>query len=107
MVKTISSNRLYISESKTPHAGRGVFANTNIKKGEIIEVCPIIEIHKHDLVNLENSILITYVYFFGRKKDKVLFALGFGSLYNHQFIPNAVYKIKPKEKTIEFIAIKN
>ena len=34
-------------------------------------------------------------------------ALGFGSIYNHSYEPNATYKIKPKEKIIEFVAIKN
>lgn len=107
MKKVLSSNKIYISQSRIPEADRGVFANIGIKLGEVIERCPIIELPEHDLASLGESILVTYFYFFGEKKERALVALGFGSIYNHTYEPNAVYKIKPKEKIIEFIAIKN
>jgi len=106
MKKILSTNRLYISQSKILKANRGVFANTKIKIGETIERCPIIEIPKHELESMGESILINYFYFFGKKKERLLIALGFGSIYNHNYIPNATYKIKPKQKLIEFISIK-
>lgn len=107
MKKIVSVNNIYISQSKIPKAERGVFANVDIKKGETIETCPIIELQEHELSGLGESILLHYVYFFGEKKERLLLALGFGSIYNHQYLPNAVYKIKSKEKIIEFIAIKD
>lgn len=94
-----SSDKVYVTESKIPGAGRGVFARENIKKGEIIETCPMIEIFRDDLV--------TYLFFFGKNKKRSALALGFGSLYNHSDKPNTAYKIKPKEKTIEFSAMKD
>jgi uncharacterized protein len=103
----LSSNNIYIAQSKIPQGGRGVFARTKITEGETIERCPIIEIPKGDRASLRESILVTYFYFFGKSKERVLLALGFGSIYNHSYTPNAAYKIKPKEKTIEFICIKN
>lgn len=105
-MKILSSNKIYISQSKIPNSNRGVFANVDIKIGETIENCPIIEIPKHDLASLGESFLINYFYFFGKKKEKLLVALGFGSIYNHNYMPNAIYKIKPKEKIIEFISTK-
>jgi LPXTG-site transpeptidase (sortase) family protein len=33
--------------------------------------------------------------------------LGFGSIYNHTYEPNAKYRIRQKENTIEFIALKD
>ena len=107
MKKILSSNKIYVSRSEIPEANRGVFAKVVIQKGETIETCPFIEIHEDDLTNIGESILATYIYFFGKKKDRLLVALGFGSLYNHNYVPNAVYKINPKEKIIEFISIKN
>ncbi len=107
MKKILFSNKIYTAQSKIPKAGRGVFADADIKIGEVIERCPIIEIPQDDLASLGESILVTYFYFFGKKKERLLVALGFGSLYNHQYVPNATYKIKPKKKIIEFISLKN
>ena len=33
-------------------------------------------------------------------------ALGFGSIYNHSYEPNATYKKKSESKVIDFVAIK-
>lgn len=42
------SNKIYISKSFIPKAGRGIFAAMNIKKGEIIEICPVFVLPKQD-----------------------------------------------------------
>ena len=104
-MKRLASNKVYISKSKIPNADRGVFASNDIKKGEIIERCPIIEVSKNDTSNLKESILVTYFFYFGKNKEQVAIALGFGSIYNHSYKPNATYKIKQKEKVIDFIAL--
>lgn len=89
------------------NAGRGVFARVAIKKGETIERCPVIEVSQHDFAELGESILVTYFYFFGKKKERCLMVLGFGSIYNHDDFPNATYTIKTTEKTIEFTSSRN
>ena len=106
-MKRLASNKVYISKSIIPNADRGVFASNDIKKGEIIERCPIIEVSKNDTSNLKESILVTYFFYFGKNKEQVAIALGFGSIYNHSYKPNATYKIKRKEKIIDFIATDN
>ncbi len=90
-----------------PDAGRGVFARVAIKKGELIEKCPVLEIPEHDMAGLSESILVTYFYFFGKNKERMVIALGFGSLYNHIYTPNAMYKGNEKEQTIDFIALRD
>jgi SET domain-containing protein len=105
MKKILTSKKVYISKSGIPNAGRGVFAKCDIKKNEIIEKCPFIDIPEHDMANLGESILVTYFYYFGKNKQKLIIALGFGSIYNHTYKPNAIYKIKYKEGTIDFIAL--
>lgn len=107
MKKVTSSDKIHISQSKIPGAYRGVFANLNIKRGEIIEICPIIEIPNQEISNIEKSILVNYVYFFGKNKDRMLLALGFGSIYNHSYTPNAEYKIKPSKRIVQFVATQN
>jgi len=105
MKKLLASDKVYVSKSEILNAGRGVYAKRDIKKGEIIERCPIIEVSKHDTSNLKESVLVTYFFYFGKNKERIAMALGFGSIYNHTDKPNAIYKIKPKEKIIDFIAL--
>lgn len=107
MQKLYSSDKVYIRKSKIIKAGRGVFAKCDIKKNEIIERCPIIEVSRHDTSNLKESILVTYFFYYGKSKEKLLIALGFGSIYNHSYKPNAKYKINQKEKLIDFIALED
>lgn len=107
MNKLLASDKIYISKSKIPSAGRGVFAKVNIKKGEIIETCPVIEVPKKDTSLLVESALTSYFYFLGKKKEKTFLVLGFGSIYNHSESPNAIYKESLKGKTVNFIASRN
>jgi len=104
MKKLYPASKIYVAQSKIKNGGRGVFASQNIKKGEIIEVCSLIIVPKNDLSNLRESILVTYFFYFGKKKERLAVVLGFGSLYNHSYTPNAIYKIKHTENTMNFIA---
>jgi len=105
MKKLLTSDKIYIGQSKILNAGRGVYARRDIKKGEIIEKCPVIEVPKYDMSNLRESILVTYFFYFGKNKERLVIALGFGSIYNHANKPNARYKIRHTEKTLDFIAL--
>lgn len=105
MKKIISNSSVYIKESKVAGAGRGVFASRDIKRGETIETCPVIEIPPYDMANVNESILVTYFFFCGKKKERTFISLGFGSLYNHSYKPNAMYTIRYKEKTMRVVAL--
>jgi uncharacterized protein len=107
MKKLSPSDMIYLKDSNIENAGRGIFAARDIKENELIEKCPIIEIPEDNPSNLNEGLLITYFYYFGKKMKRQAIALGFGSIYNHTRQPNALYKIKQKEGTIEFIALKN
>ena len=98
------SDKIYLAESSIPNADRGVFAKNPISEGELIESCPVIEVSLKDPANSdENGLLVDYFFYFG---DGLALALGFGSVYNHSYEPNATYKKNLEAKTIEFIAIK-
>lgn len=97
------STKNYISKSLIPKAGRGVFAITNIKKGEIIESCPVYILPKKDYPIVKKTSLREYYFMWGKTTAAICF--GFGSLYNHSYKPNATYIKKIKEQIIEFIAI--
>jgi SET domain-containing protein len=98
------SRKVYISDSKIPNAGRGVFAATDIAKDEIIEICPVIRVPLDDSSNKKGAVLVNYFFYFG---DRLAVALGFGSIYNHQYEPNATYTKNLMNDTVEFKAIQN
>jgi uncharacterized protein len=94
---------IYIKDSAIPGGGRGVFAARTIKKGEIIESCPFIEISEIQF----DPVLVTYIFYFGKNLHHAALALGCGSLYNHSHFPNANFRIRPKEQMLVFTAITN
>ena len=70
--------------------GRGVFARQAIREGEVIERVPVIVIPLEDIKNSEGWVgLAGYCFYWG--EGKVALALGYGSLYNHSYHPNARY----------------
>ncbi len=107
MEKIFKSSQIYTKQSEISGAGRGVFAAKHISKGDVIEVCPVIEIPKLEAEHVFESILATYLFFFGSKKDRPMVALGFGSLYNHAYEANALYSMNFRDMTITFSAQKN
>jgi SET domain-containing protein len=71
--------------------GRGVFARGAILKGSVIEQVPVLVVPIKNLVGgLENAILRKYFYIW--TKGNVAVSLGYGSLYNHSYSPNADYE---------------
>ena len=88
----------------TDKYGRGIFADRYIKKGELIEEAPVIIIPKEEWKQMRKSVLLNYVFRWG--KDKAI-ALGYGSLFNHSFTPNAKYITNIKNQTIDFYARKD
>ena|ERR1700690_2072589 len=82
---------------------RGILAARDIKKGEIIERCPLILYPTYMDGSLEKTVLSKF-YFEWTKKYSCI-ALGYGSLINHSFTPNAKYKHDYKRKVLVFHAI--
>ncbi len=74
----------------TPRKGRGVFAREFIAAGTEFERVPVIVMPEDDVMNNNTDTVIQrYVFEWGR--GKVALALGFGSMYNHSYKPNARY----------------
>lgn len=70
----------------TKDKGRGVFARDLIRKGTEFERVPVLVVTWDEI---DNSELADYVYTWTKTKAAV--ALGYGSLYNHSYKPNARY----------------
>ena len=103
-MKVSPPKKIYLAKSKIPKSGRGVFATTDIKKGEIIEVAPILILAFTDFIDTKWNLLFEYYFWMD---DFVVLALGYGSLYNHSTNPNCKYEINKDKKTITITATKN
>jgi uncharacterized protein len=82
---------------------RGMFAKVRIRKGEVIEVCPVIVLPLKDKALMDKSHLYNYYFYWGPKNVPAI-ALGYGSLYNHSYEPNAEYDEDVKNKHMVFTA---
>jgi hypothetical protein len=60
--------------------GLGVFATRDFKKGEVVEICPYLQIYK-DHMNDECEVG-DYTFEFDDESEVLM--LGFGSMYNHK-----------------------
>jgi SET domain-containing protein len=94
-----------IKVKKASQKGRGVFAVKHISKDEEIERVPVLVLPAADIFGYtRTSKLADYV--FEWDKDEMALALGYGSLYNHSFRPNAQYWRKGKDTQI-YVALRD
>ncbi len=87
--------------------GRRVFAAQPFKKGDTIETCQIVILSSKDRKAIDKTLLYNYYFTWGKDKKKAALALGFCSLYNHSYTPNARYHKDIARGEIRFIAVKN
>ena len=81
--------------------GRGVFARRAIRKGEVFEICPVLVLPGDSIEDFSTGVG-PYVFRWG--EGKLALALGYGSLYNHSYRPNARYRdVGPRTKAFEAI----
>src|SRR3989344_1073005 len=90
---------------RTDKKGRGVFALKDFQEGEIIESCPVINITPKERKKIQNTILAYYVYPWRSTRSGSV-VLGYGSIYNHSFTPNADWKQNFKTSSMVYKAIR-
>ena len=98
---------LMISVKDSPGKGRGVFAQRNFKKGEVIETCPVIVLPAEEIDSLELTELYNYYFAWGPDSKDAAIALGYGSLYNHSYIPNARYYKDFDNSLLKYVCIRD
>lgn len=104
MEKTIGIKTIHFKH--TGKNGRGVFAMKDFKKGELIESCPVLTFTPKERKRLEKTLLNFYIYPWRSTRGASL-ALGYGSIYNHSYTPNADWKQNFKKLAMEYRAIKD
>lgn len=96
---------IYVAYSEVH--GKGVFAARNISAGEIIEVCPVLLFPQDQLPNMRATMLDDYYFDWGDDGEWYAICLGYGSLYNHSYSPNAEYGMDFEAQTIDFYCLKD
>lgn len=96
---------LYIQT--TEGKGRGVFCNEDIEKGQLIEICPVIVLPEKDRALIDKSALYDYYFLWADDHLETGIVMGFGSMYNHDYSPNAIYETYYEDQIMKVIAIEN
>ncbi len=83
----------------------GMFCIEDIIQESIIEICPILILAGAEQTSLIKKGHLLYDYYFEWSHDQMAIALGYGSLYNHDGKPNAVFDPDYQYEYIVFRAI--
>jgi SET domain-containing protein len=89
-----------------PGKGRGVVALRPLIAGQTIERPPVIVIPAEEAPLIRDTRLAHYYFEWGDDCRQAAIALGYGSLYNHSYSPNARYEFRESEECLEFIALR-
>ena len=87
--------------------GRGMFATRKFIKGELIERAPVIAIDAKKWPSAAKTILADYAFDWGENDEHAGIALGYISIFNHSYSPNAQLEQMEDEMMMEIVAIKD
>ena len=95
---------LYIAESL--NRGLGVFSSEPIAGGTTIEISPVIVLSKDEQLLLDQTLLHDYIFLWGPDEHACCMALGYLSLYNHDYHSNAEYLMDYAQKQIRITTVR-
>ncbi len=87
--------------------GRGVLTSKKIIRDSLIERCPVLSLPSTQVAYLKKTDLYNYYFMWGVDQSQAAILLGYGSIYNHSYTPNALYRPCLEEGVMEIVAIKN
>jgi SET domain-containing protein len=91
-----------ISALSSGEFNRGVFATRDVSKGELIHEAPVVPFPNEEYELIEKTTLSDYVFSYGANHSAIL--LGYGSLFNHSYTPNAAYELNFETHIVTFYA---
>jgi SET domain-containing protein len=91
---------------ESPGRGRGVFTVEAIAAGDTIELAPVLVFPTEDWERIVKTILNSYCYLWGEDLQEGAAGLGYASLYNHSFSPNARYLRQVEMGVLQLIAVR-
>jgi len=95
-----------VTIAPSPKRGRGVFATEDIKQGTIIEISPVIVLTARERKIIEQTKLFDYLFEWGKNRKMACVALGYVSVYNHDYSSNCEYDMDFENRTIKITTVK-
>lgn len=95
----------YLYLASSPIHGLGVFNKKAIKKGDFIEIAPLLIGSAQDYEMLSQTALRDYYFILADKLNPMALGLGLASWYNHASPANANYTIDKKKMIIKIKAV--
>ena len=95
-----------VTIAPSPKRGRGVFATEDIKQGTIIEISPVIVLTARERKIVEQTKLFDYLFEWGKNRKMACVALGYVSVYNHDYSSNCEYDMDYEKRTIKITTVK-
>jgi SET domain-containing protein len=77
-----------------------VFTDENLPSGKLIEVSPVIVMSRAERLLLDQTILHDYIFLWGDSETECCVALGYLSIYNHDYLSNAEYEMDFADRQI-------
>jgi hypothetical protein len=96
---------LFIAESV--NRGRGVFTSESIASGTMIENSPVIVMSQKERELLDQTLLHDYIFLWGPDEKECCVALGYLSVYNHDYKSNAEYVMDFSERNIRVVTVRH
>ncbi len=90
----------YLYVAPSGKKGRGIFSKKNIPAETVIEISPVVVLSAADRKKVEGSKLGNYIFEWGWSKKLGCMALGYVSLYNHNYVSNCEYDMDYKNEII-------
>ena len=100
-------NKMYLIIRDVEGKGRGVFTSKAFRKGELLEVCPVLVFNPTERELLDQTLLYNYMFIWGEEDVQSALALGYGSMYNHSRTPNVRYLADYENATLEIHAYRD
>ena len=95
---------LFIANSH--NRGRGVFTRENLPAGSIVEIAPVIVMSPEERILLDKTRLHNYIFLWGPDEKQCCVALGYVSIYNHDYRSNAEYEMDFETDSIRIKAVR-
>jgi uncharacterized protein len=99
-----STTRPALYVKKVRGMGRGVFAGRPFRKGQVIEVCPVVPVGRGLVRKCRGEVMERYLFWWKGGGHVAAVCMGYGALYNHSSHPNAHFAIRPATADIVFRA---
>jgi SET domain-containing protein len=96
----------HVTIAPSTKKGRGVFATRNIPADTVIEISPVIVLSSNERSIIEKTKLHNYIFEWGAGRKMGCVALGYASLYNHDYNANCDYDMDFEHNLITIRTVK-